>query len=225
MKKEKSDEQFDHMMQKLVNGFALDESTVNDIADSPSLWWSVQRGISAEKSVRSPWPPVRTWRRWLWIGLPTAAAVLIVLAFVIGRGPAVNNDLAAGPVAQPQPMVAAPSVTSVETAPRELRPMPAAAKHIQKSLTAEKPALRKAPSTVKMADVVAAAKRAEIKTDFIALSYARDPDSGQVVRVRVPSSMMVTLGLVTSVKKPNEMVDAEVLVGDDGLSRAIRFIR
>jgi hypothetical protein len=65
----------------------------------------------------------------------------------------------------------------------------------------------------------------EVKTDFIALSYARDPDSGQIVRVRVPSSMMVSLGLVTSVKQPAELVDAEVLVGDDGLTRAIRFIR
>jgi hypothetical protein len=37
--------------------------------------------------------------------------------------------------------------------------------------------------------------------------------------------MMVSLGLVESVKKPNDLVDAEVLVGDDGLTRAIRFIR
>ena len=70
-----------------------------------------------------------------------------------------------------------------------------------------------------------ASKRTEIKTDFIALTYARDPDSGQIVRVRVPSSMMVTLGVVATVKKPTDMVDAEVLVGDDGLTRAIRFIR
>ena len=70
-----------------------------------------------------------------------------------------------------------------------------------------------------------AQKSTEIKTDFIALSYARNPDSGQIVRVRVPSSMLVTLGLVASVAKPSNLVDAEVLVGDDGLTRAIRFIR
>ena len=65
----------------------------------------------------------------------------------------------------------------------------------------------------------------EIKSDFIALSYARNPESGQIVRVKVPSSMMVTLGLVSSVEKPANLVDAEVVVGDDGMTHAIRFIR
>ena len=69
-----------------------------------------------------------------------------------------------------------------------------------------------------------AKKAVEIKTEFIALSYARNPESGQIVRVKVPSSMMVTLGLVATVEKPSALVDAEVIVGDDGLTRAIRFI-
>ncbi|MBK9768379.1 MAG: hypothetical protein IPP63_15940 [Chloracidobacterium sp.] len=46
-----------------------------------------------------------------------------------------------------------------------------------------------------------------------------------MVRVRVPSEMMVTLGLVNSVEKPTSMVDAEVVIGDDGQTHAIRFIR
>jgi hypothetical protein len=89
-----------------------------------------------------------------------------------------------------------------------------AARHVENKLTAAN--LRTGAAVAK--------KSAEIKTDFIALSYARNPDSGQIVRVRVPSSMMVTLGLVATVEKPSNLVDAEVLVGDDGLTRAIRFI-
>jgi hypothetical protein len=69
------------------------------------------------------------------------------------------------------------------------------------------------------------AAKEEIKSEFITLSYARDPESGQIVRVKVPRSMMVTVGLVASVDKPTTLVDAEVLLGDDGLTRAIRFIR
>jgi hypothetical protein len=87
---------------------------------------------------------------------------------------------------------------------------------------------RRLKQTVLKREVVMATdikKPAEIKTEFIALSYARDPESGQIVRVKVPSSMMVSLGLVVSVEKPSDLVDAEVLVGDDGLTRAIRFIR
>ena len=65
----------------------------------------------------------------------------------------------------------------------------------------------------------------ETKTDFIALSYAADTESGQIVRVKVPSSMMVSLGVATNVEKESKMVNAEVVIGDDGLARAIRFIR
>ena len=65
----------------------------------------------------------------------------------------------------------------------------------------------------------------ETKTDFIALSYAANTDSGQIVRVKVPSSMMVSLGVATNVEKESELVSAEVVIGDDGLARAIRFIR
>ena len=56
-----------------------------------------------------------------------------------------------------------------------------------------------------------AVEKADIKSEFIALTYARNPESGQLVRVRVPSEMMVTLGLVNSVEKPTSMVDAEVV--------------
>src|SRR5204863_5629257 len=80
-------------------------------------------------------------------------------------------------------------------------------------------------SHLKAENTAVAVKKSEIKTDFIALTYARDSDSRQIVRVRVPSSMMVTLGIVATVKNSRDMVDAEVLVGDDGLTRAIRFIR
>jgi hypothetical protein len=65
----------------------------------------------------------------------------------------------------------------------------------------------------------------EIKSEFIALAYARSPESGQLIRVKVPSSMMVSLGVVPTVNDPSKLIDAEVLVGDDGLTHAIRFIR
>ena len=65
----------------------------------------------------------------------------------------------------------------------------------------------------------------ETKTDFIALSYAANTESGQIVRVKVPSAMMVSLGVKANVENGSELVNAEVIIGDDGLARAIRFIR
>ena len=65
----------------------------------------------------------------------------------------------------------------------------------------------------------------ETKTDFIALSYAANTDSGQIVRVKVPRSMMVSLGVTTNTEKSSELVTAEVILGDDGAARAIRFVQ
>ena len=132
-----------------------------------------------------------------------------------------------------------PSMAAVSTAPPNVEePSPrissanndlpvklASERNTSPSRTKPSPAVvrdRKRPASLLTAS---SEKKTEVKTDFIALTYARDPESGQIVRVKVPSSMMVSLGVVSSVNKPGDMVDAEVVVGDDGLTRAIRFIR
>ncbi len=236
MKKQLSDEQLDQMVHHLLSDAALDDTALNGVADSPTLWWAVQRQISREKeSSVSPWPPVVKFWRWLILGVPaaTAAAVLIALfAFqpsgvtddrAVNVAPPGSNEIVAVPPnvnVVVDPLVNAPLLKVDNRSSKSANQLPTAtnfvaAKHTEnRSMTAN----RKAGITV-------AKKSAEIKTEFIALSYALNPDSGQIVRVRVPSSMMVTLGLVASVEKPSNLVDAEVLVGDDGLTRAIRFIR
>jgi hypothetical protein len=65
----------------------------------------------------------------------------------------------------------------------------------------------------------------EVKTDFIALSYAPAPESGQILKVKVPRSMMVLLGVTDNTENASELVKAEILMGNDGLARAIRFIQ
>ena len=237
VKKQVSDEQIDLLMRTLVNQAAADEAMLSEIAESPVTWWGVQRKINEQRSVAvSPWPPVGKVLRWLMVGVPVTAAVVLILSFFVFR-PATNDNVA---VVSPTS-----SVTADSSEPNMIRDEPIIArkedvKNSVFSATKNIKDLTKRPAgqlnvrtkvaekrTAANATEVAAktTKKEEIKTEFIALSYARDPESGQIVRVKVPSSMMVSLGLVTSVKAPSELVDAEVLVGDDGLTRAIRFIR
>ncbi len=49
--------------------------------------------------------------------------------------------------------------------------------------------------------------------------------SGQLVRVVMPRSAMTYFGLPMNVDRVHEGVKADVLVGEDGLARAIRFVR
>lgn len=223
MKQKSSDEQFELMMKTLVRDSSLTDREIDEIADSPALWWAVKRNIEKRKALTlAPWPPAQWLRRALVFGVPTLAAAAIVLSVFVWRsGDAVKNDVAA---AEP---TTSPIVQTGETnGPDEAGPTVPASKTAARSIgraVAKKVAVKRASQAA--GKIRATPESQEIKTEFIALSYARNPDSGQIVRVKVPSSMMVTLGLVSTVEKPTDLIDADVVVGDDGLTRAIRFVR
>ncbi len=222
MKKELSDEQFDRLMKTVLSDASLADREIDKIADSPAIWWAVKRDIETGKAATvSPWPPANWLRRALVFGVPTLAAAVVILSVFVWR----MDDAAPNDVAVLEPTEPA-AVQSVEPSVVDLsEPMGSASRLI--ALTSERVTKRvpAKPIGQTVRKIRSTPEPQEIKTEFIALSYARNPDSGQIVRVKVPSSMMVTLGLVQTVEKPTNLVDAEVLVGDDGLTRAIRFVR
>ena len=68
----------------------------------------------------------------------------------------------------------------------------------------------------------------EIVTDFLPLTFTADstaPESGHLVRVTIPRSALVAMGLPMNAERAGELVRADVFIGDDGLARAIRFIQ
>jgi hypothetical protein len=67
----------------------------------------------------------------------------------------------------------------------------------------------------------------EITTDFLPVMYGGNLapiESGHVVRVELPRSALVSVGLPMNAERADERVVADVLVGQDGLARAIRFV-
>ena len=68
----------------------------------------------------------------------------------------------------------------------------------------------------------------EITTDFIPIGFgsnANVQDGGQLVRVEMPRSAMARFGLPVNMDRFDERVKADVLVGVDGMARAIRFVQ
>ncbi len=69
---------------------------------------------------------------------------------------------------------------------------------------------------------------ADVVTDFIPLT---DGDSlkpierGELIRVRMPRTALLRFGLPMNVERAGVPVKADLLVGDDGMARAIRFVR
>ncbi len=68
----------------------------------------------------------------------------------------------------------------------------------------------------------------EVTTDFYPVGYSSAlsvQDGGQVVRVEMPRSAMARFGVPVNMDRYDERVKADVLVGTDGLARAIRFVQ
>jgi len=227
MKTELPNEKFDQIMHGVMRDADKCGPSADDFADSTQMLWSIKRRIAEREAARSTgWLPTDNFLRLLFISAPALAAAVLLIGIIIFFTPSrsnngdVDNTVAkgdqfsepAGNVVPPQGFDEQP-ITPVVTTRAHPRPEPAAAIAKISSRSASSPAITKA------------ARSAVVKTDFIPLTYAQDADSGQIVRVKVPRSMMVSLGLVNSVAKPSEMIDAEVVVGDDGLTRAIRFSR
>lgn len=229
MKEKFTDDQIDLLLRKIVNDAAFDDARVDEIADSPQLWWGVQRKIRAEASAVAN-TGVGLFRRWLLLGASLSVAALLLAFFFVPRPAENTGEQVTVPPAQSlrdeskrgdqvksfeNPAIDPKATNSIETASKPT--------DFVKKVVVEKKSPR--AQQPKSKTTIAKSAPIEVKSEFIALSYARNPESGQIVRVKVPSSMMVSLGLVASVEKPSNLVNAEILVGDDGMTHAIRFIR
>src|SRR5262249_62400278 len=69
---------------------------------------------------------------------------------------------------------------------------------------------------------------AETTTDFFPLMDEDDLESlesAQVVKVELPASVLVAAGLPAGLQTDGQAVTADLVLGQDGLARAIRFVR
>lgn len=237
MKERLSDTELDRAAGFIVRDFSPDATELDAIADSVKLRRDVRLAVAelTAKPSRKGWIFGFGWM------YPVFGAILLGVCFgavaltmmLRGDDSQIVSVPAAGPANQKEtvtaanpsePAEAAPSVNdSNETANPELRqPRNATASVSRKNrISAPRKSSRREASSPSRE----AGSNEERLTDFIALSYAEESESGQIVRVKVPSAMMVTLGVVSEVRNSTELVSADVVVGDDGLARAIRFVK
>ncbi|MEO8131010.1 MAG: hypothetical protein ABJF23_30905 [Bryobacteraceae bacterium] len=138
----------------------------------------------------------------IWLGL-AAAAVMIVVA--VSSRP------------QPQPAIA----VHAPIAP----PVPAAA--AEEPAPEVRPPVRQAKRAARRQKQLSAPVQ-EVATEFLPVPYApvfTAEDRGQLVRVRLPRESMRSFGLPVNQDRIVQTVQADVLVGEDGIARAIRFVQ
>lgn len=149
-------------------------------------------------------------RRFL-VGWSLAAAAGLLVLLV---GPKVVSDWS-----RPQPRSAPPAATRPEAVhPAELTPPPASPAQLP----------RRDPRSWNYRELQAANRTVhEVATQFIPLPYGETMppiERGAVVRVKLPSSALAAFGLPVIQDRVEDRVQADVLVGEDGMARAIRLV-
>lgn len=176
--------------------------------------------------------------RWL---LAAAAVLLIVfgigglLRYVITRpSPVTSESEQAVAQTSPKPAPANVAVDPGNASAKPDRELAVAPENIVRHTKPYRRALRVNPPNSGR-QVLAAAPTAigndadsEVATEFMPLGYAGPvslQDGGQLVRVELPRSAMLSLGLPVNMDRYSQRVKADVFVGVDGLARAIRFVQ
>ena len=146
-----------------------------------------------------------------WLALAAAGVLLAIVAASSWLRPARVSPTPAMRVHAP---VAASAPPPVPASPHQAVARRVAARHVVR----------------KPAQKVAAGRQAaerEVVTQFYPLEYAAhegDFDRDPVVRVRVPRTMLAPFGLPVDPDRASEPVQADVVLDDTGMARAIRFV-
>jgi hypothetical protein len=105
-------------------------------------------------------------------------------------------------------------------APTRVRPRP----EVARAESAAQPAAHE--TSAALAETAAVAPKQEVVTDFVPLTYGgwtSAATGARLVRVRLPATALLYFGLPPAAGTTS--VDADVVLGEDGLAHAVRFVR
>ncbi|MBO0860671.1 MAG: hypothetical protein J2P21_19750 [Chloracidobacterium sp.] len=160
----------------------------------------------------------KRWQRWV---LAAAAATLIASGFVLYR--AVRKDPRKDDRAFTKETRTPQSVVKGEEL--VVKPEPQLESHATRPRHGSRRRLNK---HFIIDNMTTYAEDSEYSTDFFPLGYGGDQDPmerGEVIRVQMPRSALIAFGLPVNVERADTPVKADLLVGEDGMARAIRFVR
>jgi hypothetical protein len=170
----------------------------------------------AARVAATPRPPVESKQAARWI-YALASAAVIALAVWSGTRPSRSTSPDAGPIPAASPMTS-PAVSSTAVTEKTTSASP----------TVEARAAPHRPVPVRAVTGRRAAPPKQVRSfEFITLPGAAglpELESGSVVRIAVPVGALPEYGLDIVQGGSKTTVDADVLVGQDGLARAIRLV-
>ncbi|MBO0862609.1 MAG: hypothetical protein J2P21_29740 [Chloracidobacterium sp.] len=212
MKQEMEEKTIKELFQRLKHE---DDRRAPSFADS---WAAAQSRLKPSgQSVRAQ---ALNWPRW---SLAVFAAILMILGFivyhVIQNDPQKAGGVITGKAPAPKPAVERKEqIEKVKLGQRRRS-------HTPSPTSFNWPRLNEPIITDSMPVY---SKRSEYATDFILLSYGdvqKPMESGELIRLQMPRSALIAFGLPVNVEQADAPVKADLLLGEDGMARAIRFVR
>jgi hypothetical protein len=166
---------------------------------------------------------------WAWV---TAAAVLVglslIAAGIIRQESDKRPEIVERPTpAPPETIVHQPGKQSDITNNHKLKRV-RKPKRTGQVIARKKPVVPISDRVMIMDEMTLYISEQEITTDFLPVYYTADTrpmDYGQLIRVRMPRSALLKFGLPMNFEQANVPVKADLLIGEDGLAQAIRFVR
>ncbi len=208
----------DEIGKALVKASAMPAREIDVIVADRALFDSVRKRIASNTEV------AKTPRSWVLPSLKAVSASVVLMAIVSALFVFRSNtdEVAERRVPQPQ----APPAKRFTEPDRVVNnmgdlpaPMPVSRPEKISSRTITKVNRPKQP----------AAQNAGSGGDFYALSYAGDPNEtergGRIVRVDIPRTTLFAMGIDVPLENEVDTVKADLLVGNDGVTRAIRVVK
>jgi len=158
----------------------------------------------------------RHWSTWKVAAVAAGILILISVMAIFWRS---KNSFS--PRREEQSVLPTPVITPQAPAPKQAEPMTG-----RDQVAVEQP--KNLPKRVRRRASVDSSDEAEVVTRFFPLREGEDLtalENLQLVRVELPGSALSEVGLPVDPETANEPVKADVVLGQDGLARAIRFIR
>jgi hypothetical protein len=192
-------------------------SATRDLTASAAVWVRLSDGFDARGVVHVTTSP----RRWIY----AAGAIAAMLLFILALLPVVRRHRQPANVEASNPRNSTP-VRAIQTNDKETGTEPKP-DDVAVSFKPKPQVISHRHLPARQTSAPPASQPKEIATDFIPLTYG-DPNVGsdaQMVRVELPRSAMASFGLPVNMERADQRVKADVLLGSDGLARAIRFVQ
>lgn len=208
----------------LTRGLHLLAGDMDSLSAPPELELKLREAFR-ERRVAAPVASSSSRSRYWLVAVAAVLLLAMSVAAMWWRSETPQRSLAKTPPPKPSERIVGPSEQAPAPAPKQVEYQ---AQNETPKRQISKPPRRSTGSRRAPETPIAHHVQNEIATDFVPLGDMNSvmlQDGGQIIRVKLHRSALVKFGIPVNMERYNENVKADVLIGVDGLARAIRFVQ